>query len=77
MSDDRAVSQPHADAGIASAESGFVILDGPGEVALTFTPQAAARTAQSLSVAAAEAERQAAAGEQGDISNRGRPDHVD
>lgn len=63
MNDDRAVPQPCADAGVASAEAGLVLLDGPGGVALTFTPQAAARTAQSLSEAAGEAERQVAAGE--------------
>jgi hypothetical protein len=59
--DDRAVPQPRTDAGVATAEAGLVLLDGPDGVALTLTPQAAALTGQSLIDAAAEAERQARA----------------
>lgn len=59
MATNRAAPRPHALAGVATADAGLVLLDGPGSVALTFTPQAAALTARSLSEAAAEAERQA------------------
>lgn len=53
--------QPHADAGIASAEDGLVILDGPNGVAVTMTARAAAQTGQSLLDAAQIAEGQIAA----------------
>jgi hypothetical protein len=43
-------------AGIASAEEGQVMLDGPDGVAVTMSPDAAAGTAESL-IAAAEAAR--------------------
>lgn len=49
---------PYSDPGIASAEDGLVILDGPNGVAVTMTPEAAARTGHSLVAAARDAERQ-------------------
>lgn len=44
--------EPRRDAGHATAEDGMVILDGPNGVAVTMTPEAALRTAQSLFAAA-------------------------
>ena len=49
-------SRAQAHPGIASAESGLVVLDGPNGVAVTMTPDAATSTGQSL-LAAAEAAR--------------------
>jgi len=60
------VPQPLSQPGIASAEDGVVLLDGPNGVALTLTPDAAARTGHSLVSAAEMAERQRA--EQGDAN---------
>ena len=54
--------QPETDPGIATAEGGFVFLEGPDGVATTMTPQAAAGTGQSLIDAAAEAANQREAG---------------
>lgn len=53
--------QPETEPGVASAEDGLVILDGPDGLALTMTADAAARTGQSLIEAAAVAEQQAPA----------------
>ena len=50
--------QPQRDPGIATAEDGVVILDGPNGVAITMTPEAAALTGRSLMSAAEQAERQ-------------------
>ena len=44
--------------GIATAESGVVILDGPDGVAVTMTPAAAAQTGRNLIQAAEAAEQQ-------------------
>ncbi|NML05281.1 hypothetical protein [Sphingomonas sp. G-3-2-10] len=44
--------------GVASAEGGQVILDGPNGVAITMTPDAAEGTARSLLVAAEVAKHQ-------------------
>lgn len=41
--------------GIASAEKGLVILDGPAGIAVTLTPEAAVGTGESLIAAAAVA----------------------
>lgn len=60
MSDDRAVPRPHQRAGIATAEAGVVLLDGPDGFAVTLTARAAAETGQSLIEAAAIADRQVA-----------------
>jgi hypothetical protein len=56
MSETRKVPQPETEPGVANAESGFVILDGPDGTAVTMTPPAAARTGQSLLSAAALAQ---------------------
>lgn len=53
--------QPHILAGVASAEDGLVILDGPDGVAITMTPDAARKTGTSLISAADIADQQIAA----------------
>lgn len=50
--------EPHQKSGIASAEAGLVLLDGPDGVAIAMTPDAAEATARSLQEAAAEARNQ-------------------
>lgn len=52
--------QPQTQPGVAVAEEGLVILEGPAGVAVTMMPEAAARTGQSLLDAAALARRQRA-----------------
>lgn len=53
MTNDRKTAlEPRQDAGRATAENGVVILDGPDGVAVTMTPDAATRTAESLQAAA-------------------------
>jgi hypothetical protein len=52
--------QPRSDAGIASAEDGLVVLDGPNGVAVTMTATAAAQTGRNLIDAALVADRQIA-----------------
>lgn len=52
------IPQPQTEPGKASAEDGLVILDGPDGVAVTMTPDAAARTGHSLISAAARAAEQ-------------------
>lgn len=54
--------QPETEPGVASAEDGLVLLDGPDGLAVTLTADAAARTGQSLIEAAAAAEKQKGAG---------------
>ena len=49
---------PETKAGIASAEEGEVILEGPDGVAVSMTPEAADGTAQSLKTAAGQARLQ-------------------
>lgn len=49
--------EPRQDAGRATAEDGMVILDGPDGVAVTMTPEAAIKTAESLYAAAQEAQQ--------------------
>jgi hypothetical protein len=51
-------TQPFTTAGIASAEEGHVILDGPDGIAITLTADAAEATGQSLIEAAEAARRQ-------------------
>ncbi|MEZ0242398.1 MAG: hypothetical protein ACAH11_03415 [Sphingomonas sp.] len=46
--------------GVATAEQGIVLLDGPNGAALAMTPEAATITGYSLIAAAEEARRQAA-----------------
>lgn len=55
--------QPETEPGIASAEGGFVFLDGPDGIAATMTPDAAQRTGQSLIDAASLAITQKAGGD--------------
>lgn len=50
--------EPHAKSGVASAEAGLVLLDGPDGVAIAMTPDAAEATALSLQQAAAQARTQ-------------------
>lgn len=50
--------QPETEPGVASAEDGLVLLDGPDGIAVTLTADAAARTGQSLIDAAATAQKQ-------------------
>jgi hypothetical protein len=50
--------EPHHASGIATAEQGLVLLDGPNGVAVAMTPDAADETARSLTAAAAEARTQ-------------------
>ena len=50
--DHKTALKPREDAGRATAENGVVILDGPDGVAVTMTPDAATRTADSLHAAA-------------------------
>ena len=52
---------PETEAGIATAEDGVVLLDGPDGVALTMTAAAARSTGESLIEAARRAEAQLAA----------------
>lgn len=54
--------QPLTEPGVASAEDGFVILDGPNGVAITMTADAAQKTGSSLISAAELAEQQVAQG---------------
>jgi hypothetical protein len=49
---------PQTKAGVAAAEDGQVILDGPNGVAVAMTPEAAQETARSLLSAAEEAAHQ-------------------
>ncbi|MBE1526902.1 hypothetical protein GGC65_001358 [Sphingopyxis sp. OAS728] len=56
---------PHIRPGIATAEEGIVLLDGPNGVAISLTAEAAAETGRSLVDAAAEALKQRAAGKTG------------
>ncbi len=58
MTDLSAIPQPQTEPGIATAEEGLVILDGPDGVAVTMTPEAAVGTGRSLISAAAAADQQ-------------------
>ena len=51
---------PETEAGVATAEHGVVMLDGPDGIAATMTAAAARMTGQSLLEAAAHAEEQLA-----------------
>ncbi|TGX56024.1 hypothetical protein E5A73_02615 [Sphingomonas gei] len=46
---------PEGQPGVASAEQGLVLLDGPSGVAVSMTPEAAVATGHSLLAAAEEA----------------------
>lgn len=58
--------QPLTQPGVASAEDGLVILDGPNGVAVTMTPDAAQKTGNSLILAANHAAKQITAIEKRD-----------
>lgn len=60
MTDPASSPNPASEPGIASAEDGVVILDGPAGVAVTMTAGAAAQTGHSLISAAEIAEKQIA-----------------
>lgn len=63
-----AIPQPETVPGIASAEEGVVVLDGPAGVAVTMTAKAATQTGHSLISAAEAAQRQMAnKAENGDV----------
>lgn len=51
---------PETQAGVATAEDGMVVLDGPDGIAVTMTPAAARGTGESLIEAARRAEEQLA-----------------
>ena len=53
--------EPHMTAGVATAEEGLVMLDGPDGVAVAMTPEAAEATGRSLLAAAEEAANQRSA----------------
>lgn len=55
-------TEPFTSPGVASAEKGLVVLDGPDGIAITMTADAAASTGESL-IAAAEKARQSHNGE--------------
>ncbi len=59
MSEDAPHVEPKKDPGVATAEEGQVMLDGPDGVAVTMTPDAATETANSLIAAAERARSQA------------------
>ncbi|WP_445190687.1 hypothetical protein [Sphingobium sp. HWE2-09] len=58
MTYDTSPPQAQTVAGVANAEKGLVILDGPDGVAVTMTPEAALKTGESLIAAAAAARDQ-------------------
>ncbi|WEK43379.1 MAG: hypothetical protein P0Y64_00540 [Candidatus Sphingomonas colombiensis] len=58
MLEDTRTPKPQAEAGIATAENGYVFLDGPDGVAVTMTSEAAAQTGINLIDAAARATQQ-------------------
>lgn len=53
---------PQKEAGVAGAEDGLVVLDGPDGVAVTMLPDAAEETGRRLIAAAAEARTQQRSG---------------
>lgn len=56
--DDREHTEPYGDAGVASAEGGLVFLDGPDNIAIVLSAQAAAETGRSLIKASEDALKQ-------------------
>lgn len=50
--------QPYSESGVASVEDGHVVLDGPGGIAITLSPEAAIATGESLTRAGRDALRQ-------------------
>jgi hypothetical protein len=60
MNDKPSTAGPFDKGGVAVAEEGFVLLDGPDGVAISMTPSAAEETGNSLIAAAREARNQPA-----------------
>jgi hypothetical protein len=60
---DGSALSPETKAGVASAERGLVLLDGPDGVAVAMTPEAAEGTGRSLLAAAEQATKQRDRGE--------------
>lgn len=58
MSEEPTHTETEEDPGVATAEEGQVMLDGPDGVAVTMTPDAATETANSLMAAAERARGQ-------------------
>jgi hypothetical protein len=58
MGENISPTAPEQEAGVATAEQGVVLLDGPDGVAIAMTIEAALGTAHSLLAAAGEAVRQ-------------------
>ncbi|MCT8000729.1 hypothetical protein NZL82_02430 [Sphingomonas sanguinis] len=58
MTETSDMSNVHEDAGLATAECGIVMLDGPNGVAVSMTPTAARATGEGLVAAALLAEKQ-------------------
>jgi hypothetical protein len=58
MDEFHADSGPFRASGVATAEAGYVLLDGPDGVAIALTPDAAEKTGVSLLAAARVARRQ-------------------
>jgi hypothetical protein len=58
MSDRPLAQRPQNNPGVATAEQGIVMLDGPDGVAIAMTPEAAAATGHRLIAAAEEAANQ-------------------
>jgi hypothetical protein len=58
MSDEPSPQEAEASPGVATAEQGIVMLDGPDGVAIAMTPEAAAITGRRLIAAAEEAANQ-------------------
>lgn len=61
MAKEASPHEPEPEGGVATAEEGQVMLDGPDGVAIAMTPEAAAATAQSLLDAAEAAADQVGA----------------
>jgi len=55
MNEEPAPQEAESSPGVASAEQGVVLLDGPDGVAIAMTPEAAEATGRSLIAAAEEA----------------------
>ena len=60
MAEKPSILEPERKGGVATAEQGVVLLDGPDGVAVSMTPEAAEQTARSLLVAAEQAAGQLA-----------------
>lgn len=68
MNTERSSHPPSNAPGIASAENGMVILDGPCGIAATMTPEVAVQTGENLISAAASAKAQRGVADESDLS---------